>query len=79
MSVGFVFKFISKSRISARSFLFKSKTHLAACMFSIWFSKFFAIKALMFTDDMVPNPVQVSFTLILTIGFEKGLSCSGVI
>ena len=32
MSVGFVFKFISKSRLSARSFLFKSKTHLAACM-----------------------------------------------
>ena len=46
---------------------------------SFWFAKFFAIKALMFTDDMVPNPFQVTFTLILTIGFKKGLNCSGVI
>ena len=45
---------------------------------SFWFAKFFAIKALMFTDDMVPNPFQVSFTLILTIGIKKGLKCSGV-
>ena len=33
----------------------------------------------MFTDDMVPNPFQVTFTLILTIAFKKGLNCSGVI
>ena len=45
---------------------------------SFWFAKFFAIKALMFTDDMVPNPFQVTFTLILTIGFKKGLNCSGL-
>ena len=32
----------------------------------------------MFTDDMVPNPFQVTFTLILTIGFKKGLNCIGV-
>ena len=33
----------------------------------------------MFTDDMVPNPFQVTFALILTNGFKKGLNCSGVI
>ena len=81
MSVGFVFKFISKSRLSARSFLFKSKmlTFSSVHGNSFWFAKFFAIKALMFTDDMVPNLFQVTFTLILTIGFKKGLKCSGVI
>ena len=46
---------------------------------SFWFQKFFAIEALMFTDDMVPIPFQVNFTLILTTGLKKGLNCSGVI
>ena len=34
--------------------------------------------ALMFTDDMVPNLFQVTFTLISTIGFKKGLNCWGL-
>ena len=37
-----VFKFISKSRLSARSFLFKSKTHLAACMLTHFGLKIFS-------------------------------------
>ena len=32
----------------------------------------------MFTDAMVPISFQVSFNLILTIGFKKRLNCSGV-
>ena len=39
----------------------------------------FAIKALMFTDAMVPESFQVTFTLILTIGIKKGLNYGGVI
>ena len=52
-------------------------------LFRFFFSKTFAIKALIFTDAMVPNSFQVSFTLILTIVLKRGrivvgLSNSGI-
>ena len=77
MPVGLVFKFISKSRLSAGSFLFKSKPNLAD-LIPFCFAKFFAIKPLKFTDAMVPNFFQLCFTLILKIGIINGLNYSGV-
>ena len=44
------------------------------CLYPVLYKKekFFAIKALKFTDAMVPNSFQVYFTLILAIGIRKG-------
>ena len=58
---------------------FFSTLYSSLHVISVCVAKFFAIKALMITDAMVPNSLQVSFTLILKNGINKALSCSGVI
>ena len=60
------------------SFLFRVIPRLTACMLFIFFAKFFAFKALIFTDTVVLNPFHVSCFLVLTKGVEEGLKCSGL-
>ena len=72
MPVGLVFKFISKSRLTARIFLFKYQPKLAACMLFRFFSaKVYEIEALMFPNAVVSNSFQVSFILIYQLVKKK--------
>ena len=69
-----------KSRLSAKSFLVKSKPHLAACMLFRFASQNFAINfRCLPTLWFRIHSFQISFTLILKIGIKMGLNCSGII